>query len=323
METKVLLRLIRDDIKILDEINNSFINQTNLTCEEAEVALARAKALVMEFEMLSKNFSKEKEDDPRIFKEFEINSTEEKSEEKVEKKSRSLRNFLPFIKFEEEKPVPPVIDSVTPVIDSVNKENQALDGNSFPVEESATIQEESSEEEFSEDSTNMFLNSGSEGNASDSSFPKPESEITETACQTEMIESIDLESPSEKTEIAEEKIDTELLEETTEDDSKTLGETLGEKHKLVNDLLSQERSEIRFESKPLKSIREGIGINDQFLFIRELFHNNAEKYDHTLNTLDSLDGIEDAVIFLKQNFKWSKSEAGEKFLLLIKRRFAK
>jgi len=57
METKVLLRLIKDDIKLLEEINGSFISSEMLTHDEVEVALARARGLVMEFEMLSKNIA--------------------------------------------------------------------------------------------------------------------------------------------------------------------------------------------------------------------------------------------------------------------------
>jgi hypothetical protein len=99
MDTKVLLRLIKDDIKILENLNDSFINHPNLSPEEVEVALARAKALLMEFEMLSKNISKDEESSATL----ELKEKPEvKTEEKGEKKVRSLRNLLPFIKAEEE-----------------------------------------------------------------------------------------------------------------------------------------------------------------------------------------------------------------------------
>jgi hypothetical protein len=63
-------------------------------------------------------------------------------------------------------------------------------------------------------------------------------------------------------------------------------------------------------------------LNDRFLFIRELFQNNNDKFEQAISALDEFSTIEDAVKFLKQNFKWNKSEAAEKFLFLIKRRFS-
>jgi hypothetical protein len=300
MDTKVLLRLIKDDIKILDNINNSFIDQANLTCEEAEVALARAKALVMEFEMLSKNLSKEEE--PQLFGEVKSNHEEEKKEKKV----RSLRNFLPFIKSEEEKTVP--------VFTSNLEDNNVEPGAKDEIEEPGIINpiSENVYDSISvplETSGQIVLQNPDEGKTGDVNIPEIQKEISEKEVTSENITSV--------------KIEPQIVSEKTSGDMKVFGETIGEKHQLVNDLLSQDKSESRFEKKPLKSIREGIGINDRFLFIRELFYNNAGKFDQTLNALDELNGIEDAVKFLKQNFKWNKSEAGEKFLLLIKRRFAK
>ncbi len=330
METKVLLRLIKDDIKILENINDSFISQANPTCEEAEVALARAKALVMEFEMLSKNLSKEEQ--PQLFDEIKINAAEE---EKSEKKIRSLRNFLPFIKSGEEKSVSPDTDH----LQDKKEESQALKTDNFsPSGKSVNGMEDSSSVIESTNHIDAIPRIVPEENVTPSLIPESESDEEGNQMGNQPFsflpestgKEIDAEHLTDPEEIAieadatsEEQTEMELLAENEGEGKKTLGETLGEKHQLVNDLLSQERSDAKFETKPLKSIREGIGINDRFLFIKELFRNNSEEYELAIKTLDELPGIEDAVKFLKQNFKWNKSEAGEKFLLLIKRRFAK
>jgi hypothetical protein len=102
---------------------------------------------------------------------------------------------------------------------------------------------------------------------------------------------------------------------------KTLGESLGESHQMVNDILSQEKRESAYQITPLKSIRDGIGINDRFLFIRELFENNSEKFDTAVGAIDNMDTIRNAVGYLKMNFKWHETEASQKFLILVKRRF--
>ncbi|MEI6678471.1 MAG: hypothetical protein WCL21_07680 [Mariniphaga sp.] len=94
-------------------------------------------------------------------------------------------------------------------------------------------------------------------------------------------------------------------------------------HQLVNDILSQKKSESGYQIIPINSIWDGIGINDRFLFIRELFENSSAKFETTVTDLDHLATIQDAVNYLKMNFKWTKTEASERFLVLVKRRFTK
>jgi hypothetical protein len=113
----------------------------------------------------------------------------------------------------------------------------------------------------------------------------------------------------------------ELLPDKTFKAGKTLGETLGESHQMVNDILSQEKSESGFQVLPINSIWDGIGINDRFLFIRELFENNSEQFENAVTAIDNLNNIQNAVNYLKMNFKWHKTEASQKFLALVKRRF--
>jgi len=120
----------------------------------------------------------------------------------------------------------------------------------------------------------------------------------------------------------------EILAEEFKEVKKTLNETLGESHQgeshlLVNDILSAEKDEPVYKIIPINSIWDGIGINDRFLFIRELFANSSAKLENTVSALDKLATIQDAVTYLKMNFKWNKTEASQKFLVLVKRRFTK
>lgn len=113
----------------------------------------------------------------------------------------------------------------------------------------------------------------------------------------------------------------ELLEDKIYKGGRTLGEILGESHQMVNDILSQEKSESGYQVMPIRSIWDGIGINDRFLFIRELFGNSSEQFENAVTAIDNLDNIQNAVNYLKMNFKWHKTEASQKFLALVKRRF--
>ena len=94
-------------------------------------------------------------------------------------------------------------------------------------------------------------------------------------------------------------------------------------HQLVNDILSQKKSESGYQIIAINSIWDGIGINDRFLFIRELFENSSAKFETTVTAIDQLATIQDAVNYLKMNFKWTKTDASERFLVLVKRRFTK
>lgn len=88
------------------------------------------------------------------------------------------------------------------------------------------------------------------------------------------------------------------------------------------ELLDQEKIDLGYTLMPLAKIGGSIGINDRFLFVRELFANNSDAFDQAITDLDQFDSIEQAVNFLKKNFKWTKNEASQKFLILVKRRFS-
>ncbi len=77
-----------------------------------------------------------------------------------------------------------------------------------------------------------------------------------------------------------------------------------------------------YKPTPIKSLKEGLILNDRYLFQRELFNNDKSRLDETVDALDRLKNIQEAVDYLKANFKWTKSEASEKFVKLVKRRFS-
>ena len=78
----------------------------------------------------------------------------------------------------------------------------------------------------------------------------------------------------------------------------------------------------KYKPTPIKTLREGLNLNDRYLFQRELFGNDKSRLDETIAALDRLDNIQEAVSYLKANFKWVRSEASERFVQLVKRRFS-
>ena len=78
----------------------------------------------------------------------------------------------------------------------------------------------------------------------------------------------------------------------------------------------------KYKPSPIKTLREGLNLNDRYLFQRELFGNDKSRLDETIAALDRLNNIQEAVSYLKANFKWVRSEASERFVQLVKRRFS-
>ncbi len=93
-------------------------------------------------------------------------------------------------------------------------------------------------------------------------------------------------------------------------------ESIGEKTN-VQDVSS------KLQSKPLEDIKKAIGINDRFLFIKELFEGNANIYNETIDIINNADNYIEVLNHLKANYDWDyKSDVVIYFLDIVKRKFA-
>ena len=110
---------------------------------------------------------------------------------------------------------------------------------------------------------------------------------------------------------------------TGTDLQKSINERLMESNQVKNDFQPTENASLGYPVTPIKLIWDAIGINDRFLFVRELFENNSSKFEATVKAIDELSSIQEAVNYLKLNFKWNNSEASQRFLILVKQRFTK
>lgn len=101
-----------------------------------------------------------------------------------------------------------------------------------------------------------------------------------------------------------------------------IGETF-QKERSLNDSIGENKSESKLANSPITSLRAAIGLNDRFIFIREIFDNNTEKYNTIIDKLDKMEHIQEAVEYLKANLSMQKNEASMKFVDLLKRRFTR
>ena len=54
------------------------------------------------------------------------------------------------------------------------------------------------------------------------------------------------------------------------------------------------------------SLRDAIGFNDKYMFVRELFGGSEDLYAQTIAQLDNFTSIEDALIYICDNFGWTR-----------------
>lgn len=67
----------------------------------------------------------------------------------------------------------------------------------------------------------------------------------------------------------------------------------------------------------IRSLRQGIGLNDKFLMIRDLFDGDADAYNETIDALDSFDDFDDCLIYIAENFAWNADSEGAKFIMQL------
>ena len=73
---------------------------------------------------------------------------------------------------------------------------------------------------------------------------------------------------------------------------------------------------------PIASLRGAIGVADKFMLVQDLFGGDDAAYDLAINTLDSLPSFDDCVIFISENYAWSPSSDGAKFMMeLLQRKY--
>jgi hypothetical protein len=97
----------------------------------------------------------------------------------------------------------------------------------------------------------------------------------------------------------------------------------------INDRIALNKTEKSVASKineqQYTDIRKGIGINEKFLFIKELYNGNIEEYDESVNKINMFHSITETTEYLtlqKMKYNWDeKSEAYLAFKKLTERKF--
>ena len=94
--------------------------------------------------------------------------------------------------------------------------------------------------------------------------------------------------------------ETTTLSDQFQNNSEVLNETLGN---------NTQRNLATKLSSGYSDLRSQIGINDRFMFIRELFNNDENLYEHTISYLNNQNDLNDILIYLSDNFRWKGDNA--------------
>ena len=109
---------------------------------------------------------------------------------------------------------------------------------------------------------------------------------------------------------------------------KELNEIVGLQESL-NDRLKENRTELMHSLKdsPIRDLRKGIGINDRFVFISELFRGDEPMYERSIKTINSFNIYPEAEYWMNRELKiklgWDDTrETVKHFYQIVRRRFA-
>jgi hypothetical protein len=111
---------------------------------------------------------------------------------------------------------------------------------------------------------------------------------------------------------------------------KELHETIGNGNEAsVNDALRQQKTELSdtLKDMPIKDLKKAIGINDRFLFIKELFRGDEVMYERSIKTINGFSIYPESEYWIRRELKfklgWDDQDPIVKqFDQLVKRRFS-
>lgn len=110
---------------------------------------------------------------------------------------------------------------------------------------------------------------------------------------------------------------------------KEVNEAIAERKESLNDRLKQDKTEVAHVLKetPIKDLKKGIGINDRFTFVRELFRGDESFYERSIKTINGFHIFSEAEYWINRELKykmgWNEDkEIVKHFYQLVRRRFS-
>lgn len=108
----------------------------------------------------------------------------------------------------------------------------------------------------------------------------------------------------------------------TKDKTVRLGDKLAGAHKYLYENFEHQDDTSIARFSAIDDINRAIGINDRFLYIKELFNGDKDIFNKAISTLNSYSSLDDALMYIHENFSWdSENPTVKQLILLLYRRF--
>ncbi len=121
-------------------------------------------------------------------------------------------------------------------------------------------------------------------------------------------------------EIATEPAPTQEIEDAVEP-TRVLGEAIKPQPTIADTIVPQQSS--ISQSSVVTSLHSAISVGDRFMLIRDLFGGDEAQYNATIDTLESMDNLDDCIIYIAENFTWRASSDGAKLIMdLLQRKLS-
>jgi hypothetical protein len=111
--------------------------------------------------------------------------------------------------------------------------------------------------------------------------------------------------------------------------AKELNDIIGQSGASLNDKLKTEKTELAavLTESPIRDLKKGIGINDRYVFLNELFRGDDAMYERSIKTINGFHILAEAEYWMERELKvklgWDDGKAAtQHFYQLVKRRFS-
>ncbi len=111
--------------------------------------------------------------------------------------------------------------------------------------------------------------------------------------------------------------------------AKELNDIIGQNGASMNDKLKIDKTELAavLTESAIKDLKKGIGINDRYVFVNELFRGDEAMYERSIKTINGFRILAEAEYWIERELKvkvgWDDGKAAtQHFYQLVKRRFS-
>lgn len=96
-----------------------------------------------------------------------------------------------------------------------------------------------------------------------------------------------------------------VLGDIINSDTRTFGDTVAQ---------SQTDTNSRLAAEKITNLRKAIGVNDKYLMIHDIFRGEVETFENAISRLDEFDDLDDAMLWMHDNFEWDAQTQGARLL---------